>query len=190
MAPACGPNLRRLDSELSDPGYLHSDAATRMLLTLSTTRSPATDLGYLLHKNPARVQSFDLSFGKAHVFYPEADECRCTAALLLDVDPVWLVRGRKGPAGEAGTLDQYVNDRPYVASSLMSVALAQVFGTALAGRRSGSACPVLARRQQGLDRGVCWHPGQSQGHPEAPGCPRGLRHRAVRRRDHPVQKGQ
>jgi len=76
MAPACGPNLRRLDSELSDPGYLHSDAATRMLLTLSTTRSPATDLGYLLHKNPARVQSFDLSFGKAHVFYPEADECR------------------------------------------------------------------------------------------------------------------
>lgn len=105
-----------------------------MLLTLSTTRSPATDLGYLLHKNPARVQSFDLSFGKAHVFYPQADECRCTAALLLDVDPVWLVRGRRGPSGEAGTLDQYVNDRPYVASSLMSVAIAQVFGTALAGR--------------------------------------------------------
>jgi protein phosphatase len=53
-----------------------------MLLTLSTTRSPATDLGYLLHKNPARVQSFDLSFGQAHVFYPQADECRCTAALV------------------------------------------------------------------------------------------------------------
>ncbi len=105
-----------------------------MLLTLSTTRCPATDLGYLLHKNPARVQSFELSFGKAHVFYPQAYESRCTAALLLDVDPVWLVRGRKGPAGEGGTLDQYVNDRPYVASSLMSVALAQVFGTALAGR--------------------------------------------------------
>jgi 3' terminal RNA ribose 2'-O-methyltransferase Hen1 len=105
-----------------------------MLLTLSTTRSPATDLGYLLHKNPARVQSFELSFGKAHVFYPQAGERLCTAALLLDVDPVWLVRGRKGPSGEAGTLDQYVNDRPYVASSLMSVAIAQVFGTALAGR--------------------------------------------------------
>lgn len=105
-----------------------------MLFTLSTTRSPATDLGYLLHKNPARLQSFELSFGKAHVFYPAADERLCTAALLLDVDPVWLVRGRKGPAGEAGTLDQYVNDRPYVASSLMSVAIAQVFGTALAGR--------------------------------------------------------
>jgi len=105
-----------------------------MLLTLSTTRSPATDLGYLLHKNPTRVQSFDLSFGKAHVFYPQAAEDRCTAALLLDVDPVWLVRGRKGPAGEAGTFDQYVNDRPYVASSLMSVAIAQVFGTALSGR--------------------------------------------------------
>lgn len=105
-----------------------------MLLTLTTTWSPATDLGYLLHKNPARVQTFELSFGHAHVFYPQADAGRCTAALLLDVDPVWLVRGRKGPAGQAGTLDQYVNDRPYVASSLMSVAIAQVFGTALAGR--------------------------------------------------------
>lgn len=105
-----------------------------MLLTLSTTHSPATDLGYLLHKHPARVQSFELSFGQAHVFYPQAGERLCTAALLLDVDPVWLVRGRKGPAGEAGTLDQYVNDRPYVASSLMSVAIAQVFGTTLAGR--------------------------------------------------------
>jgi len=105
-----------------------------MLLTLSTPRCPATALGYLLHKNPARLQSFDLSFGKAHVFYPEADERRCTAALLLDVDPVRLVRGRKGPAGEGGTLGQYVNDRPYAASSLMSVAIARVFGTALAGR--------------------------------------------------------
>ena len=57
-----------------------------MLLTLSTTHRPATDLGYLLHKNPARAQTFDLSFGKAHVFYPEAAEECCTAALLLDVD--------------------------------------------------------------------------------------------------------
>ena len=71
-----------------------------MLLTISTTHSPATDLGYLLHKNPERVQSFDLSFGKAHVFYPEATPDRCTAALLLDVDPVGLVRNRHGPAGE------------------------------------------------------------------------------------------
>ncbi len=105
-----------------------------MLLTLSTTRAPATDLGWLLHKHPARVQTFELAFGRAHVFYPEAAEGRCTAALLLDVDPVGLVRRRGGPAGGGFSLNQYVNDRPYVASSLMSVAIAQVFGTALGGR--------------------------------------------------------
>lgn len=64
-----------------------------MLLTLTTDHAPATDLGYLLHKNPARAQSFTLSFGQAHVFYPEASEGRCTAALLLDVDPVTRLRG-------------------------------------------------------------------------------------------------
>ena len=101
-----------------------------MLLTLTTTHSLATDLGYLLHKHPARLQSFDLSFGKAHVFYPEARQERCTAALLLDIDPVRLVRGRRLGA----TLSQYVNDRPYVASSFLSVAIAQVYGSALAGR--------------------------------------------------------
>src|SRR5438445_9372647 len=105
-----------------------------MLLTLTTTHSPATDLGYLLHKNPARPQSFGLAFGRAHVFYPEADIDRCTAALLLDVDPIGLVRNRRGPAGEGFSLQQYVNDRPYVASSFLSVAIAQVFGTALGGR--------------------------------------------------------
>ena len=104
-----------------------------MLLTLTTTHRPATDLGYLLRKNPARAQSFDLSFGKAHVFYPEASEERCTVALLVEVDPVGLVRNRRGPAGEGGLLDQYVNYRPYVASSFLSVAIAEVFGTALAG---------------------------------------------------------
>ena len=105
-----------------------------MLLTITTTRQPATDLGYLLHKNPARLHSFPLSFGQAHVFYPEATNDRCTAALLLDVDPVGLVRNRKGPAGEGGTLDQYVNDRPYVASSFLSVAISRVLGSALGGR--------------------------------------------------------
>jgi 3' terminal RNA ribose 2'-O-methyltransferase Hen1 len=108
-----------------------------MLLTVSTTHSPATDLGYLLHKNPAKLQTFELSFGKAHVFYPEATAERCTAALLLDVDPVGLVRGRKGPAGEGFTLGQYVSDRPYAASSFLSVAIAQVLGSALAGRSKG-----------------------------------------------------
>ena len=70
-----------------------------MLFTISTTHNPATDLGYLLHKHPARAQKFDLSFGQAHVFYPEATDDRCTAALLLDVDPIKLVRGRKRAGG-------------------------------------------------------------------------------------------
>ncbi len=104
-----------------------------MILTITTTHAPATDLGFLLHKHPGKVQAFPLSFGQVHVFYPEASGERCTAALMLDVDPVALVRRRGGPAGEAFSLQQYVNDRPYVASSMMAVAIAQVFGTALAG---------------------------------------------------------
>ncbi len=107
-----------------------------MILTITTTHTPATDLGYLLHKNPARVQGFELAFGNAHVFYPEATDERCTAALLLDVDPVGLVRGRKG-GPESFALGQYVNDRPYVASSFMSNAISRVFGTAMGGRCSG-----------------------------------------------------
>lgn len=103
-----------------------------MLLTISTTHQPATDLGYLLEKHPAKFQSFDLSFGVAHVFYPVALAERCTAALLLDLDPIGLVRGRRG--GEGPTLGAYVNDRPYVASSFLSVAIAQVFRSALSGR--------------------------------------------------------
>lgn len=102
-----------------------------MLLTITTTQTPATALGYLLHKHPERFQSFALSFGKASVFYPEASVERCTAALLLDVDPVGLVRKQRR---EGYQLEQYVNDRPYVASSFLSVAIAQVFGSALAGR--------------------------------------------------------
>lgn len=108
-----------------------------MLLTITNTATPATDLGYLLHKNPARLQSFPLSFGEAHVFYPEASDERCTAALLLDVDPVGLVRNRRGPSGEGGTLDQYVNDRPYVSSSFLSVAIARVLASALSGKSKG-----------------------------------------------------
>src|SRR5215469_6060505 len=109
-----------------------------MLLTITMTAEPsgivATDLGFLLHKNPALVQSFEVSTGTAHVFYPEATDTRCTAALLLEVDPVGLVRGRLGPAGEGFSLGQYVNDRPYAASSMLAVALARVFKTAMAGR--------------------------------------------------------
>ena len=109
-----------------------------MLLTITYEQNPATDLGHLLHKNPARAQSFDLPVGKAHVFYPVAEDGICTAALLLEVDPVGLVRGasggRGGPPGEGHSLQQYVNDRPYVASSFMSVAIGRVFGTAMSGR--------------------------------------------------------
>lgn len=101
-----------------------------MLLTLTLTRPPATDLGYLLHKHPERVQEFSLPFGSAHVFYPEATEEQCTAALLLDVDPVGLVR--RGV--RFARLDHYVNDRPYVASSFTSVAISRVYGSALAGK--------------------------------------------------------
>ena len=116
-----------------------------MLLTITSTTPPATDLGYLLHKNPARVQSFDLTFGKAHLFYPEATAARCTAALLLDIDPIHLVRAQQGG------VDQYVNDRPYVASSFMSVALTEVYGSALGGRSkerpelAASALPLTAQ---------------------------------------------
>jgi 3' terminal RNA ribose 2'-O-methyltransferase Hen1 len=105
-----------------------------VLLTITTTYQPATDLGHLLRKHPARVHSAELSFGRAHVFYPEATAERCSAALLLDIDPVGLVRNRRGPAGEGRALEQYVNDRPYVASSFLSVAIADVFGSALSGK--------------------------------------------------------
>jgi 3' terminal RNA ribose 2'-O-methyltransferase Hen1 len=102
-----------------------------VLLTLSTTHAPATDLGYLLHKHPDRVQTFSTGFGEAHVFYPEASEERCTAAMLLTIDPVGLVRRGRGVSSFA--LAEYVNDRPYVASSFLSVALVTVFKSAMAG---------------------------------------------------------
>lgn len=110
-----------------------------MLLTLTTTHRPAGDLGFLLAKHPDRCQSFDLAFGQGHVFYPQVSEERCTAALLLDLDPISLVRGRK--ARMAVPLGQYVNDRPYVASSFLSVAIARILGSALGGR---------SRERQGL----------------------------------------
>src|SRR5229473_2822310 len=98
-----------------------------MLLTITSEAERATELGFLLHKNPVSLFEKDLPFGKVRVFYPEADEARCTAALLLEVDPIGLVRGR------GASLDQYVNDRPYVASSLMSVAIGEAFRSAMAG---------------------------------------------------------
>jgi 3' terminal RNA ribose 2'-O-methyltransferase Hen1 len=118
-----------------------------MFLSIATTHQPATDLGFLLHKHPDRLHEFALTFGKAFVFFPEAGETRCEAALVLDVDPVGLVRG-KGQA--EGLLDQYVNDRPYAASSFLSVALNRAFRTALTGTSedrpdvAGRAIPLEA----------------------------------------------
>lgn len=105
-----------------------------MLLTISTTHHPPTDLGYLLHKHPGRLQSVDLSHGRVHVFYPEATDERCTAALLLELDPIDLARGRRNASGDNFVLEAYVNDRPYVASSFMSVAIAKSLSSALNGK--------------------------------------------------------
>ena len=102
-----------------------------MLLTIRTTLQPATDLGFLLHKHPDHVHTREFPFGSATVFYPEASPDACTAAILLEVDPVGMVRGR---AGKGGPEAQYVNDRPYVASSFLSVVLSRWFNSALGGR--------------------------------------------------------
>ncbi|MGW7081972.1 3' terminal RNA ribose 2'-O-methyltransferase Hen1 [Streptomyces sp. NPDC054871] len=125
-----------------------------MFLTISTSGtpdSPATDLGFLLHKHPDKAQEFSTSYGTAHVLYPEASVERCTAALLLEVDPVALVRRGKGK-GRGGAPDaalaQYVNDRPYAASSLLAVALSAVFSSAMRGvcnarpERAGQPLPL------------------------------------------------
>jgi 3' terminal RNA ribose 2'-O-methyltransferase Hen1 len=118
-----------------------------MFLSISTTHRPATDLGFLLHKHPERVHETELGFGKAYVFYPEAVESRCEAVLVLDVDPVGLVRGR---GSSDGLLDQYVNDRPYAASSFLSVALARSLRSAMSGTSkerpelSSTAIPLRA----------------------------------------------
>ena len=118
-----------------------------MIITVATTHQPATDLGFLLHKHPDRLQSFSVSVGTAHVLYPEATPERCTAALVLEVDPVGLVRRTKG-GSDGFALAQYVNDRPYAASSMMSGALTKVFRTAMTGRcdarpeLAGTAIPL------------------------------------------------
>jgi 3' terminal RNA ribose 2'-O-methyltransferase Hen1 len=117
-----------------------------MYLSLATTHAPATDLGFLLMKHPDHVHEAECSFGRAIVFFPEATATRCEAALVLDVDPVGLVRGR---GASDGLLDQYVNDRPYVASSFLSVALNRMFRTAMAG--NSRERPELAAQPIALD---------------------------------------
>ncbi len=117
-----------------------------MLVTITATRPagagwPATDLGYLLAKNPGRVQTFEHAFGRSRVFYPQADDAVCTAALLLEIDPIALVKTRNLESADF-SLSQYVNDRPYAASSLLAVALGQVFRTAIRG--ASKERPLLA----------------------------------------------
>ncbi len=128
------PDFRSSEAVLKDVSR-----QTTVFLTISTTGTPerpATDLGFLLHKHPDKAQAFSTSYGKAHVVYPEASVERCTAALLLEVDAVALVRRGKGK-GRGGAPDaalaQYVNDRPYAASSLLAVALSSVFSSAMKG---------------------------------------------------------
>lgn len=103
-----------------------------MLLTITYEGHNTQELGYLLHKNPQRAQQFELSYGRAYVFYPEISDERTTAALLLDIDPLDLARGKVG--SKDGGLFDYVNDRPYASTSFMSTAIARVFGTAMTGR--------------------------------------------------------
>jgi 3' terminal RNA ribose 2'-O-methyltransferase Hen1 len=138
-----------------------------MQLQISTNHRPATDLGYLLSKNPDKHQTFELAFGTAHVFYPEATEERCAVALVVDVDPVGLVRG----SGESdGPLTQYVNDRPYTASSFLAVAIAKVFSSAMSGNSKARAelaasaipleadIPVLRCRAGEVKLRACFEP--------------------------------
>ncbi|MBI6121458.1 3' terminal RNA ribose 2'-O-methyltransferase Hen1 [Salegentibacter maritimus] len=105
-----------------------------MLLTITTTYKNATDLGFLLHKHPDKLQTVDLAVGKAHIFYPESSSEKTTVALLLDIDSIDMVRGVRNLSGKGFSLGQYVNDRPYVASSFMSVALSKAFSTAMNGK--------------------------------------------------------
>ncbi len=128
---------------------------SRVLLTITVARPdgaawPATDLGYLLGKNPDRVQQFEHAFGRSRVFYPRADPDVCTVALLLEVDAVALAKNRALAAADF-SLSQYVNDRPYAASSLLAGALGQVFRSAIRGtsrerpRLAAQALPLRVR---------------------------------------------
>lgn len=105
-----------------------------MLATITYVGPSASDLGFLLHKHPAKLQTFELSVGQAHVFYPEASDERCTAAVVLEVDPIGLVRNKRFGGNDSFSLGHYVNDRPYASSSMLAVAIGQVFRTAMTGR--------------------------------------------------------
>ncbi len=104
-----------------------------MILTISTTHQPATDLGFLLMKHPDNVHSKAMSFGRAVLFYPEATDERCTAAIVLDIDPIGLVRG-KDKSGQTSLFTHYVTDRPFAVTSFMSVAITRLLRSAMSGK--------------------------------------------------------
>lgn len=103
-----------------------------MLLTITYTGHNTQDLGYLLHKNPYRPQEFNLNSGMAYVFYPEVSDEKTTMALLLDINSIDLAKGKQG--SKEGGLFDYVNDRPYTASSFLSTAITRIFNTAMNGK--------------------------------------------------------
>ena len=121
-----------------------------MLVSLTSTTPVATDLGYLLHKHPDRVRAVDVGFGRAHVFYPEATAQRCTATTYVEVDPFGRTRHRQHRRAQG--LEPYLNDRPYVASSMLSVALGRLFRTALNG--TCEARPELVGQPLDLEVGL------------------------------------
>lgn len=123
-----------------------------MLITVTSTAPNASNLSHLLRKHPDRAQAFSLSVGTAHVFYPEVSDERCTVAMLLEVDPIGLVREKRFRGSGAATLARYVNDRPYAASSMVAVALGQVFRTAMNG--ASESFPELAKSCLPLEMGV------------------------------------
>ena len=104
-----------------------------MLLTITAEGENAAALSFLLHKHPDKLQQVELSVGVAYIFYPECGKEKVTAALLLDIDPIGMVRNAKNFAGKDFLLGQYVNDRPYVASSFMSSAISKAFSSAMNG---------------------------------------------------------
>ncbi|MEO9649373.1 MAG: 3' terminal RNA ribose 2'-O-methyltransferase Hen1 [Roseobacter sp.] len=102
------------------------------LLAKADAEYSARDLGFLLHKHPDHVHTKKTSAGDATMFYPEISEERTTAVMHLEVDPVGLVRGKNQQSD--GVLAQYVNDRPYVANSFLSVAMGRSFAQTMAGK--------------------------------------------------------
>jgi 3' terminal RNA ribose 2'-O-methyltransferase Hen1 len=131
-----------------------------VLVTIGYSGPNASNLGYLLFKHPAKLQSFDVSVGQAHIFYPEADDERCTVALLLEVDPIALVRNRRLGGSDSFSLGHYVNDRPYASSSMLAVAIGQLFRTAMTGR--SDTLPELAASAIPLEIGLTAVPSRGQ----------------------------